>query len=219
MHTTASPGNCGSSSRELQRSGATLGARWAVDLRPCGPLPAPVDRTAAAGMQGHAPPHIPPPPGADSRQQPRRSSAAAAAACRRALAAALPNSSARAKRKGMSLEEKRQTLLGIFHESKDVFVLKARRRRRAWAERRQCWVAAVGRVRQCANQPASATNQPPNQLTAGGGEAGLQARRGAAVDQGGAAGATWVLGGAGQCRGDVGAGQNRSLPTPLLALV
>lgn len=44
------------------------------------------------------------------------------AACAAAAAAAR-----RAKRRGMSAEEKRQTLLGIFHETKDVFTLKVRR--------------------------------------------------------------------------------------------
>ncbi|KAL4856728.1 Meiotic nuclear division protein 1 [Chlorella vulgaris] len=40
-----------------------------------------------------------------------------------------------AKRKGMSLEEKRQTLLDVFHSSKDIFSLKARRKRASEVEK------------------------------------------------------------------------------------
>ena len=63
-----------------------------------------------------------------ARPAPRSLPTAAGSRRSNAAAAAAATAARRAKRKGMSAEEKRQTLLGIFHETKDVFTLKVRRR-------------------------------------------------------------------------------------------
>ena len=94
----------------------------------------------------------------------------------------------RSKRKGMSAEEKRQTILGIFHESRSVFVLKARPGGAA--------DGGGSRVlgRRCRRSLPSLSAPPPAApllapAPAGDREAGRQAGRGAADDQGRAAGA------------------------------
>ena len=107
----------------------------------------------------------------------------------------------RAKRKGMSLEEKRQTLLDIFHESKDVFILKVRNVcecgcHTARSERQKG--AAPNRSLACIHSLPSFPGPPPPPAAAGPGEGGGQARRGAAERQGSAAGGC-CSGAAGPC--------------------
>jgi hypothetical protein len=71
----------------------------------------------------------------------------------------------------MSLEDKRSTILNIFHESRDVFVLKVRVARSR---------IVAPRSLQAGCRPSAA--RPP--AAAGHREAGVQARRGAADHQG-----------------------------------
>jgi hypothetical protein len=93
------------------------------------------------------------------------------------------------KRKGLSLEEKRQRVLEVFTESADVFVLKVGGRLGGHhthaARTRPCL------CRQLSRSTTHAKHAPPG--PPGYREAGLQARRGAAEHQGGAAGG-WLGG-------------------------